>query len=124
MRTDLREFPACPIGRELTESECQEAAGELEVGKFDGVWNRDGAENLPCGCFLWKYSTYNYNMVLYRNVQQAVGGCGAKPNNNLGMICKKVRLCFVIAVNLNAQVILMQLIQNCFSNSCQGNIDC
>lgn len=93
MRTDLIDASACPIGRELTEEECLAAAGELEVGEFDGVWNRDTAANLPCGCFLWKYP--NYNMVLYRNVQ---AGCGAKPNNNLGMICKKVRVYFVIAV--------------------------
>ena len=87
LRTDLIGASECPIGRELTENECQEAAGELEVGEFDGVWNRDAAANLPCGCFLWNYPVEGYSMVLYRNVQ---AGCSANPNLNLGMICKKV----------------------------------
>ena len=90
LRTDLIEASECPIGRELTENECQDAAAELEVGEFDGVWNRDGAENLPCGCFLWQYPSYT--KVLYRNVQ---AGCSARPSLNLGMICKKVRHSFI-----------------------------
>ena len=88
LRTDLIEARACPMGRELTENECQEATGELNL---DGVWNKDGAENLPCGCFLWQYPSHT--KVLYRNVQ---AGCGAGWVQNLGMICKKVRHNFTV----------------------------
>ena len=92
LRTDPIEASACPLALELTEDKCLEAAGELEVGEFEGVWNRN-LDNLPCGCFLWKYP--DYNMVLYNNGQS---GCSSAPAYNLGMIFKKVRLCFVIAV--------------------------
>ena len=61
MRTDLREFPACPIGRELTESECQGAAGELEVGKFDGpIVLRTYLVDVFCGSILRIITTWSF----------------------------------------------------------------
>ena len=43
LRTDLIEASACPLALELTEDKCLEAAGELEVGEFEGV----------CGIGIW-----------------------------------------------------------------------
>ena len=43
LRTDPIEASACPLALELTEDKCLEAAGELEVGEFEGV----------CGIGIW-----------------------------------------------------------------------
>ena len=90
MLRDVGDGMRCPLGTDVPESECLEAANTFSsiADTSEGIHRSDGYDFTPCGCYLWKNpEENNWNP----NYDRGQNGCQSDENHSR-LICKRKKI--------------------------------